>query len=258
MSKPPVEFLTSPRLDLEGIRHGFFTRQGGVSDGLYSSLNAGPGSGDDPALVAENQTLATAALGLPVGALSIAYQVHSAVVHAIDQPFGSSRPEGDGVAARKPGILCGALAADCAPVLMADPSARVVCAVHAGWRGALSGVVEAGVDIMVRWGARPDSIVAVVGPCIGPLSYEVGPEFRDIFCSEDPASEIFFAGGPGDRLLFDLPAYTLARLARTGVLQSEWIGNDTYADPTRFFSSRRAVHRAEADFGRLLSAIALV
>lgn len=254
----PVEVLTSPRLDLAGVRHGFFTRRGGVSRGIYESLNLGRGSSDDPASVRENQALAAAALGLPPEALCIAYQVHSDRVHVVDRPFGEARPEGDGVATRTPGVLCGALAADCAPVLMADPEARVVCAVHAGWRGALGGVIEAGVAAMAGLGAKPDRIRAAVGPCIGQASYEVGPEFRDQVVAESAASAAFFTQGQGDRLHFDLPAYALSRLARAGVTQADWIGADTCADEARFYSNRRALHRGEPDFGRLLSAITLV
>ena len=258
MTGGSIEVLTSPRLEIAGVRHGFFTRRGGVSRGVYAGLNVGAGSGDDPADVAENQARATAALGLPAGSLSIAYQVHSATVHTAERPFGPERPQGDGVATGTPGVLCGALAADCAPLLMADPDARVVCAVHAGWRGALSGVIEAGVAAMTGLGARPERIVAVVGPCIGPASYEVGPEFRDQVTGESPKDEVFFQPGGGDRLFFDLPGYALSRLARAGVVKSEWIGQDTYADADRFYSNRRALHRNEPDFGRLLSAIALI
>ena len=259
-SPPPadVEVLTSARLEAEGIRHGFFTRRGGVSRGIYESLNLGRGSRDDPEAVRQNQARAAAALGLPAEALCIAYQVHSARVHTVDRPFGGSRPEGDGVATRTPGVLCGALAADCAPVLMADPAARVVCAVHAGWRGALAGVIEAGVAAMAGLGARPDRILAAVGPCIGPASYEVGPEFREQVVAERSSSEAFFSAGAGDRLHFDLPAYALSRLQRVGVEGAEWIGADTCADPDRFYSNRRALQRGEPDFGRLLSAIVLV
>jgi YfiH family protein len=162
------------------------------------------------------------------------------------------------VATRTPGLLCGALAADCAPVLMADPEARVVCAVHAGWRGALAGVIEAGVAAMTGLGARPDRILAAVGPCIGPASYEVGPEFREKVVAERASSQAFFSAGDGDRLYFDLPAYALSRLERAGVAGAEWIGADTCADADRFFSNRRALHQGEPDFGRLLSAITLV
>lgn len=257
MTQTSPVFLTSPRLEVEGIRHAFFTRQGGVSEGIYASLNLGPGSGDAPDCVAENQARAAAALGLPPRALSIAWQVHSAKVHVAAQPFGDHRPEGDGVATKSPGVLCGALAADCAPVLMADPAARVVCAVHAGWRGALSGVIEAGVEAMESLGASPDRILAAVGPCIGPRSYEVGPDFRRTFLDQDPASEAFFHATDRYALAFDLPAYALERLRRAGVTQADWIGADTYADPALFFSNRRALHEGEGDFGRLLSAIAL-
>jgi YfiH family protein len=258
MTPEAVEVLTSPRLEVAGVRHGFFTRRGGVSRGIYESLNLGRGSDDEPGAVDENQARAAAHFGLPPEALSIAYQVHSAVVHVADQPFGGARPQGDGVATRTPGLLCGALAADCAPVLMADPEARVVCAVHAGWRGALAGVIEAGVAAMKGLGARPDRILAAVGPCIGPASYEVGPEFREQVVAERASSQAFFSAGDGDRLYFDLPAYALSRLERAGVAGAEWIGADTCADADRFFSNRRALHRGEPDFGRLLSAITLV
>ena len=251
-------FLTSPRLDLAGVRHAFFTRQGGVSSGLYASLNLGRGSRDDPVAVLENQARAAAALGLETGSLAIAYQVHSARVHVAERPFGDDRPEGDGAASATAGVLCGALAADCAPVLMADPAARVVCAVHAGWRGALGGVIEAGVAAMTGLGAAPERIVAVVGPCIGPQSYEVGEDFRRTFLDADPASASRFHATDSFSIAFDLPAYALDRLLRAGVEQAEWIGADTYSNPELFFSNRRALHLGEPDFGRLLSAIALV
>lgn len=258
MSGAPPTFLTSPRLDVAGVRHAFFTRQGGVSSGIYASLNLGRGSRDDPAAVLENQARAAAALGLEAGSLAIAYQVHSARVHVAEQAFGDERPEGDGAATVTPGVLCGALAADCAPVLMADPAARVVCAVHAGWRGALGGVIEAGVAVMTGLGASPGRIVAAVGPCIGPQSYEVGEDFRQTFLDADPASASRFHATDSYSLAFDLPAYALDRLRRAGVEQAEWIGADTYSDPELFFSNRRALHLREPDFGRLLSAIALV
>ena len=254
-----VPILTSPALaGLAGVRHGFFTRQGGVSGGLYASLNVGRGSGDDPARVAENRTRAAGALGGEAGALATAYQVHSARAAVIDRAFADEPPRADAVVTRTRGQICGALAADCAPVLIADPEARVVGAIHAGWRGALAGVVEAAVAAMVGLGAAPARMSAAIGPCIGPASYEVGMEFRETFVAADAANDRFFAAGASlEKRLFDLPAFVLARLADAGVTRAEWIGRDTLAEEDWFFSNRRAVHRHERDYGRLLSAIAL-
>jgi len=251
--------LTSPLLDLPGIRHAFFTRAGGVSTGTYESLNVGRGSGDDPADVAENRRRAAAHFDLPGEALSTAYQIHSAIALVADRPWGDERPQGDAVVTLRPGVLCGALAADCAPVLLADPQARVVAAVHAGWKGALGGVVEAAVASMQAQGAEPSCIAAVVGPCIGPASYEVGLEFLAAFEADDPDHGRFFAPGETpEKRMFDLPAFVLSRLRAAGVETCEWVDADTCADAARFFSNRRAFRRGEPDFGRLLSAIALV
>lgn len=258
MTDLPV--LTAPALSaLPGVRHGFFTRQGGVSGGVYASLNAGLGSGDDPAAVLENRLRIAAWFGAERDALLTGYQIHSAIVLAAAGPWGEDRPQGDGVVSATPGVVCGALAADCAPVLLADAGARVVCAVHAGWKGALGGVVASAVAQMESLGARADRIVAAVGPCIGPQSYEVGQEFFDRFAAEAAGSERFFrpAAAPG-KVMFDLPGFVLWRLAQAGVQGAAWIGADTYADAERFFSNRRTVHRGEADYGRLLSAITLV
>ena len=254
-----VPTLVSPLLaELPGVRHAFFTRQGGVSGGIFASLNVGIGSGDDAAAVAENRTRAAAALGRTLAALSTCYQVHSAHPVVAETPFGVARPEGDAVVTRTPGVLCGALAADCAPVLIADPEARVVAAVHAGWRGALGGVVEATIAAMVDLGAAPERMRAAVGPCIGPASYEVGLEFLDAFVAADAANARFFApGARPEKRLFDLPGFVLLRLAAAGVPRAEGTGYDTLADEARFFSNRRAVHRGERDYGRLLSAITL-
>ncbi|HEY2706723.1 MAG TPA: peptidoglycan editing factor PgeF [Caulobacteraceae bacterium] len=250
-----LPYLTSPLLsELPGVRHAFFTRQGGASEGLYASLNVGVGSGDDAERVTENRTRAAAALG--GGSLVTCYQVHSAVV--VTAPFDGPRPQADGVATRTAGLVCGALAADCAPVLIADPEARVVAAVHAGWRGAIGGVVEAGVAAMISLGADRARMTAAVGPCIGPRSYEVGLEFEAEFLAAATANARFFAPGvTPEKRLFDLPAYVLSRLAAAGVPRAEWIGRDTLTDETLFFSNRRAVHRGEPDYGRLLSAITL-
>jgi YfiH family protein len=243
---------------LPGVRHAFFTRQGGVSAGLYASLNVGLGSRDDPAAVIENRRRAAAWFAAPPEALLTGYQIHSATVLIAEGPWRERRPEADGVATTRPGLVCGALAADCAPVLLADAQARVVAACHAGWKGALGGVIEAAVEAMTTQGARADRIVAAVGPCIGPESYEVGLEFLDRFVAEDQGAARFFRpGARADKRLFDLPAYALGRLDRAGVGEAEWIGRDSCAEPDLFFSNRRAFKAGESDYGRLLSAIAL-
>ena len=254
MADLPV--LTSPLLDLPGIRHAFFTRQGGVSQGLYASLNVGVGSDDDASAVRENRDRAAAHLG---GELVTAYQVHSATVFAADGPWPAGPPQGDGVATATTGVVCGALAADCAPILLADAEARVVAAAHAGWKGALTGVAEAAVARMEALGARRERIVAAIGPCIGPASYEVGLEYVARFTHFDPAYARFFsAGETPDKRQFDLPAFVLARLQAAGIAACEWIGRDTCAEPDLFFSNRRAFKLGEPDYGRLLSAITLV
>lgn len=257
MLSPPI--LTDARLAaLPGVRHAFFTREGGVSTGIYASLNVGRGSRDDPAAVEENRRRAAGVFGLDEDRLLTCHQIHSATVIAADAPFGVARPEGDGVVATQPGLICGALAADCAPILFADAEARVVGAAHAGWKGALGGVAEATVEAMIARGARRDRIVAAVGPCIGQASYEVGLEYLERFEAEDAgAGKWFAAGASADKRQFDLPGYVLSRLARAGVENAAWIGCDTCSDP-RFFSNRRAFHRGEGDYGRLLSAIVLV
>ena len=256
MTALPV--ITSPLLDAPGVRHAFFTRQGGVSKGLYDSLNVGQGSQDDAADVRENRRRAAAHFGLPPEALNTCYQIHSPEVLATAKPFADSRPEADGVATRTPGLICGALAADCAPVLLVDPEARVVAAAHAGWKGALAGVVESAVARMRELGADPARIRAAVGPCIGPASYEVGEEFEARFIEVDPAYAHCFAPGAGaGKRMFDLPAFVLGRLRAAGVETCEWVGRDTCAEGQLFYSNRRAFKRGEPDYGRLLSAIVL-
>lgn len=240
-----------------GVRHAFFTRQGGVSTGLYRSLNVGVGSRDDPEAVAENRARAAAVFEVELPRLLTCYQVHSAIAVTADKPW-AERPEADAIATRAARLVCGALAADCAPVLIADPEARVVASAHAGWRGALGGVVEAAVEAMTRLGARPERMVAAVGPCIGPDSYEVSLEFLEQFQARRPGSERFFRrGARPEKRLFDLPGFVLHRLAAAGVGEAEWIGRDTFAEPQVFYSNRRATHRQESDYGRLLSAIML-
>ncbi|MHB8283585.1 MAG: peptidoglycan editing factor PgeF [Caulobacteraceae bacterium] len=250
--------LTSPLLSaLPGVRHAFFTRHGGVSTGIYDSLNVGLGSKDDPTAVVENRRRAAAHFGASAEALSTCYQIHSATTVVATAPWGDVRQEGDGVVTQTSGVVCGALSADCAPILLADAQAGVVAAVHAGWRGALGGVAASAVASMVGLGAQPGRIVAVVGPCIGPNSYEVGLDFLETFTAQAPGSQRFFsAGAKADKRMFDLPAFVLDRLALAGVETAEWIGADTCADED-FFSNRRAFQRGEGDYGRLLSAITL-
>ncbi len=257
MTSPPL--LQSALLQaLPGVAHGFFTRRGGVSGGLYDSLNVGLGSGDNPIDVLENRRRAAAVFGAAEGALATCFQIHSASIEVVREPWGPDRPKGDGVVTDRLGVLCGALAADCAPVLLADAHMLVVGAVHAGWRGALSGVVASAVAAMVELGASPARMVAAVGPCIGPASYEVGLDFLAGFEAVDPRYGQFFSPGVQiDKRQFDLPGFVLNRLDAAGVGSSEWIGQDTCADEHLFFSNRRAFKRGEADYGRLLSVITL-
>ena len=242
---------------VRGVRHGFFTRQGGVSTGIYASLNVGVGSKDDAAAVTENRARAAATFGVEADRLVTCYQIHSAVAVTTDAPF-PERPEADAVATRTAGLMCGALSADCAPVLIADPEAGVVAAAHAGWRGALGGVVQSAVRAMEDLGADPGRMIAAVGPCIGPASYEVGLEFQAGFTDVSPGFERFFRpGARTEKRMFDLPSFVLDRLKTAGVSDAEWTGHDTCAEEDLFFSNRRAVLRGEADYGRLLSAIML-
>jgi polyphenol oxidase len=254
MAKLPV--LTSELLSLPRIRHGFFTRNGGVSVGIYASLNVGLGSKDDPDAVAENRRRVAAQFG--ADALVTAYQVHSATALVADGPWPAGPPHADAVVSATAGVVCAALAADCAPVLLVDPEARVVAAAHAGWRGALGGVIEATVRRMEGLGASRKWIRAAVGPCIGPRSYEVGVEFRAEFVKTDPAYGRYFATGVSDdKRMFDLPEFVLGRLRAAGVTQCEWLGHDTCAEEDLFFSNRRAFKLGEPDYGRLVSAIML-
>jgi polyphenol oxidase len=250
--------ITHPLLEKAGVRHGFFTRQGGVSTGLYEGLNTGLGSSDDPAAVAENRRRVAAALDGASDDLAACYQIHSALARVATSPWAGERPEGDAVVTATPGVIPAVLTADCAPVLLADAEAGVVAAVHAGWKGALGGVVHSAVAAMEALGARPIRMVAVVGPCIAQASYEVGTDFQERFEHHDPGSERFFqAGATSDKRMFDLPGFVLWRLEQAGVGQAAWTGDDTCSDETRFYSNRRAYLKGEPDFGRLMSAIAL-
>ncbi|MEL6680768.1 MAG: peptidoglycan editing factor PgeF [Pseudomonadota bacterium] len=235
------------------VRHGFFTRAGGVSGGIYEGLNCGPGSNDDPGHVSENRARVARWFDAEPDRLVTLWQVHSADAVTVTEPF-AQRPKADALVTATPGLVLGILTADCAPVLFADVEAGVVGAAHAGWKGALGGVVEATVAAMVLLGAARERIRATVGPTIAQASYEVGEDFMDRFLDEDPGFQQFFAGGAPGKAQFDLPGFVLHRCREAGVA-ADWIGRDTYAEPVRFFSYRRATHRGEGDYGRLISAI---
>jgi len=249
-----------PLAELAGFRHGFFGRQGGVSEGLYASLNCGFGSGDDPALVAENRDRAVAAAGLDPSGLVTAYQTHSILVARVERPWRREEsPKVDGMVTAKKGIALGILTADCAPVLFADEEARIAGAAHAGWRGALDGVLEATVATMVGLGAAPGRIHAAIGPCIAQDSYEVGPEFRERFLAVASANARHFRPStdrPG-HFHFDLPGYVAERLERAGIGRVAATGGDSCGQRDEFFSYRRATLEGGKDYGRNLSIIAL-
>lgn len=248
-----LEILTSDTLP---FRHGFFTRRGGSSVGIYAGLNCGPGSADVVEAVQANRALVAQALNLPPTALVSLHQVHSAdVVHLTAPP--TAPVKADGMVTATPGLGLAILTADCQPVLFADPVARVIGAAHAGWRGAQGGVLEATVDAMVALGAKRADIAATIGPTISQKAYEVGPEFFETFTDDDPTTHRFFAQGEGDRMLFDLPAYGLHRLRAAGIGQAHWTRHCTYNDQDRFYSYRRTTHAGEADYGRLISVIRL-
>ena len=251
--------ITSDALAGDGIQHGFFTRAGGVSDGMFASLNCGLGSGDDKEKVLENRRRAAAALGRAADDLVTCYQIHSPEVVTVDRPWQrADRPRADAMVTRTPGVALGILTADCAPVLFADAEAHVIGAAHAGWRGAVSGVLDQTVAAMIKLGAAPRRIAAAIGPSIARPSYEVGPEFPAPFLAEDASNAAFFLpAARAGHFLFDLPGYVARRLARLGVARVARTGGDTAAEPERFFSYRRACLRKERDYGREISAIAL-
>jgi YfiH family protein len=244
---------------IDGVSHGFFTRQGGVSGGIYESLNCGPGSRDEPAKVTENRARVAELLGAEPNRLLTLYQKHSAEAVIAEKPWKDGKaPEADAIVTAKPGLAIGILTADCAPVLFCDPEARVIGAAHAGWRGALAGVVEATVKAMSKLGARPERIAAVIGPTISQEAYEVGAEFMQQFVAGEPESTAFFITDEGTgEPHFDLPAYVADRLARAGVGSIADLSLCTYCEETRLFSYRRSQHHGEDDYGRQISAILL-
>lgn len=252
--------LESPLLKTAGrtgIRHGYFTRAGGVSEGIYRGLNVGLGSKDAREAVEENRRRVAAWFGLPVERLATVHQIHSPDVVTVDAAYDGARPQADALVTATPGVVLGVLAADCGPILFADATHRVIGAAHAGWKGALTGVLENTIEAMIALGAERRSIVACLGPSISGKSYEVGPEFVERFLAYDPAYARYFtsSGTPGHSM-FDLPALTVDRLMASGIT-AESLGLCTYPDADRFFSYRRTTHAHEDDYGRQISAIAL-
>ncbi len=250
-----LEILTSDLLS--PVRHGFFSRRGGASSGIFSGLNCGYGSSDQTDVVTVNRSRVADAMAVAHDALIGVHQVHSPTVLTVDAPITGEKPKADAVVTATPGLALTILTADCQPVLFADPNANVIGAAHAGWRGALDGVLEATLEAMVALGARREDTIAVIGPTISQRAYEVGPEFLDDFAADSHDNMRFFANGQGDRLHFDLPAFGLHRLRAAGIGQAEWTRHCTYSDPERFYSYRRSTHAKEADYGRLISAIRL-
>ncbi len=249
-----LEILTADCL--APLRHGFFTRKGGASSGVFEGLNCGLGSSDQAEVVKINRARVAEAMQVPPDHLVTVYQVHSPDVLTVEGPVKDS-PKADAMVTSQPGIALAILTADCQPVLFADPKARVIGAAHAGWKGALDGILEATLDAMETLGASRTNTTAVIGPSISQRAYEVGPEFLDRFLEDTPDNSRFFANGTDDRYQFDLIGFGLHRLRVAGVGQAEWTGHCTYSDPDRFYSYRRSTHQKEADYGRLISAISL-
>lgn len=249
-----LEILTAD--SLAPLRHGFFTRRGGASSGVFAGLNCGPGSSDQSEIVQINRARVAEAMGVAPDHLITVHQVHSADVVTVTGPMGT-RPRADAMVTDVPGVALAVLTADCQPVLFADVANGVIGAAHAGWRGALDGVLEATVVGMEGLGADRRRIRAVIGPSISQAAYEVGPEFIEAFLAEDSDNARFFANGEGGRYQFDLPGFGLHRLRQSGIGRAEWTRHCTYADPERFYSYRRTTHAGEADYGRLISVIRL-
>jgi YfiH family protein len=249
-----LEIITAD--SLAPLRHGFFTRRGGASSGVFEGLNCGTGSSDQHDVVTINRSRVADAMGVSLDALMGVHQIHSADVITITQPS-AERPKADALVTATRGLALSVLAADCQPVLFADHDAGVIGAAHAGWKGALGGVLEATLDAMEALGASRANTHAVIGPSISQTAYEVGPEFFEDFIAQDSGFARFFVNGETGKYQFDLPALGLYRLRQAGVKSAEWTRHCTYADPARFYSFRRATHDKEADYGRLIAAITL-
>lgn len=253
----PSPLLAENLQDLSGVRHGFFTREGGVSRGIYASLNCGIGSSDDTQSVLENRRRVARFLGGTIDGVVTLYQEHGTTAQVVSGPLPrQALPRADAIVSKTPGLVIGVLTADCAPVLLADPEARIVAAAHAGWRGAVAGIIESVVAEMERQGASRPRIRAAVGPCINQDAYEVGPEFEAEFLSRCPENSRFFVPAANvGRLRFDLPGFVRHRLAETGIGSLFAVTTCTYENESLFFSYRRKLHRQEADYGRQISAI---
>ncbi len=249
-----LEIITSDALD---TRHGFFTRKGGVSAGIFSGLNCGQGSSDQDDVVQMNRHMVASALGVADDHLATLYQIHSPKVVTLDAPLTGPRPQADAMVTATKGIALGILTADCAPILFYDRSSQTIGAAHAGWKGALHGVIGAVIRAMEALGAERQTIHATVGPCISQQSYEVGQEFLEAFTTEDMRFGEFFAQGKEDRYQFDLPRFCLHQLRAENIGQANWSGQCTYADENRFYSYRRTTHKGEPDYGRQISTIVL-
>jgi polyphenol oxidase len=249
-----LEIITHPAL--HPLRHGFFTRRGGASSGIFQGLNCGTGSSDQTEAVTVNRARVAEAMAVAPEALVSVHQVHSPDVVTVTGPL-PAPVKADALVTSLPGLALTVLTADCQPVLFADIDAQVIGATHAGWRGALCGVLEATVDAMLALGARRDHIRAVIGPSISQLGYEVGPEFVDSYLADDPGNSRYFAQGKADRAMFSLQSYSRDRLRAVGIAEAIWTGHCTYSDPARFYSYRRSQHDHQADYGRLISAIRL-
>lgn len=257
--RPPFEEAPALKRFSMHVRHGFFGRRGGVSTGVYKSLNCGPGSGDDPAKVMENRRRVCDALGSTPDRLASPRQIHSARAVIAEKAYApNERPECDALVTNRPGLLLGVLAADCAPIVICDPHNGVIAAIHAGWKGAVGGVIESAVEAMAQLGGDPSKMAAGVGPCLSQASFEVGPEFADVVLDATPWAETLFEPGIGDRQFFDLKRYALGRLARLGVAHMDALEDDTLTQQDAYFSHRHSVKTGERDSGRNMTGIMLL
>ncbi len=258
-----IEFKTHDLIEHHTLSHGFFGRKGGLSTGVYDSLNAGYGSADKVENITENRKRIARAIGCSPPHLLSLWQHHSTDVVIVDAPFKDMRPKADGLVTQTPGIALSALAADCGPVLLHDPESGTIGACHAGWRGALDGITESTIEAMERSGAKRENIRAVLGPCISQISYEVGPEFKSRFILKDKNTERFFRPGPAKangerRAHFDLKGFILARLAQSGLIHISALTDCTYANPHTYYSYRYNTHHGLNDYGRNISTIMLI